>query len=287
MAVAIHGIQTGLTQIKTAQRVRKPGGLVRILTDTNWTGWLPIYAWVIEHPEGLIVVDTGETSLTAAAGYFPDWHPYYRGSVRMRVKPEDEIGPQMAQMGIRAKDVKIVVLTHLHTDHAGGLSHFASRQILVSEGEYRMASGVMGKLRGYLPHRWPEWFAPAPIAFGPAALGPFDRAYPVTRAADVLVVPTPGHTSAHVSVVVESEDILFFLAGDTSYSQKLLLRRLADGVSPSAAVTLKTIDTILTLAGTRPLVYMPSHDPESVTRMQERSPLINEMALEAVAGRSS
>jgi len=286
MTVAIHGIQTGLTQIKTAQRVRKPGGLVRILTDTNWTGWLPIYAWVIEHPEGLIVVDTGETSRTALAGYFPAWHPYYRGSVQMRVKPEDEIGPQLAQMGIRAKDVKTVVLTHLHTDHAGGLSHFASSEILTSEAEYRMATGVMGKLRGYLPHRWPEWFAPTPIAFGLTAFGPFDRTYSVTRTGDVLVVPTPGHTAAHVSVVVESEDILYFLAGDTSYSQKLLKTRTADGVSPSAAVTLNTIDNIVDLARTRPLVYMPSHDPDSLARMQHRSTLIGEAALEPVAGRS-
>jgi glyoxylase-like metal-dependent hydrolase (beta-lactamase superfamily II) len=35
------------------------GGL-SIVTDRNWTPWLPTYAWVIEHPEGVIIVDTGQ-----------------------------------------------------------------------------------------------------------------------------------------------------------------------------------------------------------------------------------
>jgi glyoxylase-like metal-dependent hydrolase (beta-lactamase superfamily II) len=33
-----------------------------MLFDKDWTEWPPIYVWVIEHEEGLIVVDTGETS---------------------------------------------------------------------------------------------------------------------------------------------------------------------------------------------------------------------------------
>ena len=75
MEVNIHAIQTGTVQIKTAQRIRKSGGLVRVLTDSRWTTWLPIYTWVIDHPEGFIVVDTGETSKSSDPNYFPRWHP--------------------------------------------------------------------------------------------------------------------------------------------------------------------------------------------------------------------
>lgn len=46
--------------------------------DRRWTDPLPIYAWLIEHPEGLIVVDTGETAEVNDPGYFPRWHPYFR-----------------------------------------------------------------------------------------------------------------------------------------------------------------------------------------------------------------
>ncbi len=274
MTVKIHAIRIGSVQVKTAQQVRKPGGLIRVLTDSRWTEWLPIFAWVIDHPEGVIVVDTGETAKTSDPAYFPKWHPYYRGSVRMNVKPEEEIGAQLGSMGIRKKDIKTLVLTHFHTDHAGGLYHFPDSKILVSGDDLQLAQGFWGKLRGYLPHRWPEWFDPKPIDFEHEKCGPFEQMYKVTNAGDVIIVPTPGHTPGHISVMVKSEDVTYFLAGDTSYTESLLLDRTVDGVSPNAAVTLATMERILGFANSHPLIYLPSHDPDSVARLKESRPLI-------------
>lgn len=267
--IDIHAIQTGAVAIKTAHRVRKPGGLVRVFTDPMWTEWLPIYAWVIDHPEGIIVVDTGETSKSSNPDYYPRWHPYYRGSLRMDVRPEDEIGPQLESIGVTRKDVRTLVLTHFHTDHAGGLHHFPGTEILVSGTDHRLASGLAGRMRGYLPNRWPEWFSPKPVAFEPEGFGPFEQSCKVTRAGDVMIVPTPGHTPGHVSVLVDTQDVTFFLAGDTSYSEGLLIERKADGVSPRASVAIDTMRRILGLADSRPLVYLPTHDPESVDRLAE------------------
>jgi N-acyl homoserine lactone hydrolase len=271
--VNIHAIQTGTVGIKTAERIRKPGGLIRVFTDSRWTGWLPIYTWVIDHPEGIIVVDTGETSKSSDPNYYPHWHPFYRGSLRMHVRPEDEIGPQLGRMGITQKDIKTLVLTHFHTDHAGGLHHFPDTEILASGSDHRLASGFGGRLRGYLPNRWPEWFSPKPIALEPERFGPFEQSYKITQAGDVLIVPTPGHTPGHVSVVVNTEDVAFFLAGDTSYSQNLLIKRTADGVAPRASVAIDTLDRILGLADYRPLVYLPTHDPESIDRLTHKHTL--------------
>ena len=70
----IHAIQTGTVAIKTRQLSGRGRGALRpyiTLLDSTWTEPLPIYAWVIEHPEGLIVVDTGETARVAEPGYFP------------------------------------------------------------------------------------------------------------------------------------------------------------------------------------------------------------------------
>lgn len=273
MRVNIHAVQTGTVQIKTTQRIRKPGGLLRVLTDSQWTEWLPIYVWIIDHPEGIIVVDTGETSRSSDPSYFPRWHPYYRGSLRMNVRPEDEIGPQLRRLGIGQADIKALVLTHFHTDHAGGLHHFRGTETLVSGSDYRLARGFLGRLLGYLPNRWPQWFSPEPVAFGRESFGPFEQSYKVTQAGDVLIVPTPGHTPGHVSLVVNTGDVSFFLAGDTSYSQRLLLTRTPDGISPRASVTLDTMDRILELANSRPLVYLPTHDPESVERLAEKRTL--------------
>ena len=77
----IYAIQTGTVAIKTRQREGVGEGMMRpinTLLDSQWTDFLPIYVWVIEHPEGLIVVDTGETARTAEPGYFPRWHPFFR-----------------------------------------------------------------------------------------------------------------------------------------------------------------------------------------------------------------
>jgi N-acyl homoserine lactone hydrolase len=63
--IKVHAIQTGTVAVKTRQREgtgRGPMRSANTLIDRNWTDPLPIFAWLIEHPEGLIVVDTGETS---------------------------------------------------------------------------------------------------------------------------------------------------------------------------------------------------------------------------------
>ena len=112
--------------------------------DREWTEPLPIYAFAIEHPEGVIVVDTGESAGASEPGYFPRWHPVFRLAVREWVEPEQEIGPQLEQLGIRPNDVRRVVMTHLHTDHAGGLHHFPNTEILVTPAEIAYASGRHG-----------------------------------------------------------------------------------------------------------------------------------------------
>jgi N-acyl homoserine lactone hydrolase len=273
----IYPIQTGAVAIKSKQRIGQGRGLLRqinILLDNTWTDFLPIYAWVIEHSEGVIVVDTGETARTRQSGYFPRWHPYYRFAVKMNVLPEQEIGPQLSARGIKPQDVKQVILTHFHTDHAGGLAHFPSSEILVSGPDYKIAKTFAGKLlSGYLPQHWPTWFKPISIGFDATALGPFKNSYRVTDRGDVLIVQTPGHTAAHISVIVKDEDCYFLLAGDTTYTDQTLINRQVDGVSPHANVALHTINNILEFAKQRPTVYLPTHDPQSIERLEQRQTL--------------
>jgi glyoxylase-like metal-dependent hydrolase (beta-lactamase superfamily II) len=185
------------------------------------------------------------------------------------VHPDEELGPQLRAIGIGPRDVRQVVLTHLHTDHAGGLLHVTGSRVWVSRGELEYASGVSGRLRGYLPHRWPKWWQPEFIRFEPRSIAAFSQAMPLTQRGDVLILPTPGHTPHHVSVLVCGEPA-FLLAGDTSYNQSLLLAGKVDGVSPDPRVTRRTLDRILTLAEERALVYLPSHDPDSATRLRDR-----------------
>jgi N-acyl homoserine lactone hydrolase len=270
----IHAIRTGLVQVRRPQMASRgsgPARLAHMLFDEDWSEWLPIYAWVIEHDEGIIVVDTGETARVHERGYHPRWHPFYRRAVHFSVHPEEELGPQLRDLGIGARDVRHVVLTHLHTDHAGGVVHVTGSRVWVAREELARARGVTGRIGGYLPHRWPKWWQPEFVRFD-RPFGPFEEAMSLTRRGDVLIIPTPGHTPHHVSVVV-CGDPSYLLAGDTSYNQSLLVAGTVDGVSPDPRVTRRTYARILALARERPLVYLPSHDPESAIRLADRDVL--------------
>ncbi|HUK22920.1 MAG TPA: N-acyl homoserine lactonase family protein [Gemmatimonadales bacterium] len=267
----LHAIQTGSVRIKTAQVEGRGHGLRRrlaIFADHDWTDWLPTYVWVIEHAEGVIVVDTGQGTHLINSG--KSLHPYIRWETAFRIDRDEEIGPQLRSLGIGPHDVTRVVLTHLHMDHDGGLAHFPNSEILVASGELRTARGWVGRVRGYLPNRWPSWFSPAPLDLTTEPFGPFSASKRLTEEGDVVAVGTPGHTADHLSVLVHDGDTTFFLAGDTSYDERLMLSGKVDGVSGSEEIARATLAAIRQLAQDRPTVYLPTHDPQSLRRLAGR-----------------
>jgi N-acyl homoserine lactone hydrolase len=275
----IHAIQTGTVQIHQRQRTGEGRGtlrFVRTLLDDRWTEPLPIYAWAIEHPEGVIVVDTGETAKAGEPGYFPRWHPYFRVALRERVLPHEEIGPRLRSLGIPPQLVRWVVMTHLHTDHAGGLGHFSHTEILVSRAEHAAASGRRGRLRGYLPNRWPAGFEPRLVDLE-VGRDLDSRAIALTRSGDVRLVATPGHSRGHLSVLVDEGPRSILLAGDASYTQSHLVAGVLDGVASLGGglrAAAATLDRIRGYAASRPTVYLPSHDPDSGRRLAEREAVV-------------
>src|SRR3569623_3392017 len=224
-AMRVHLIETGTVRIKTAQiAARRPAplSLVDVFTDPNWSGWVPTYAAASETEEGGIVVDTGQaTYLLEETKHSP--HPFIRGNAAFRIEPEQEIGPQLKALGIGPRDVTKVILAHMHIDHDAGLMHFPNSQILAAAGEIANARGVMGMVRGYLPQRWPSWYAQAALVLDDGAYGPFRASKRLTRDGRVIAVATPGHTPNHVSVIIEDDDTAIFLAGDTSYTEAAML----------------------------------------------------------------
>jgi glyoxylase-like metal-dependent hydrolase (beta-lactamase superfamily II) len=271
--VKIHAIQTGTVAVTAAWREGIGHGRRRLLhaiTDRQWTEPLPIYAFAIEHPEGVIVVDTGEDARASDPGYFPRWHPGVR-AFREWVEPEQEIGPQLERLGIRPGDVRWVVMTHLHTDHAGGLHHFPDNEILVPRTELEFASGRRGRLRGYVANRhWPAWFSPTLVELGPEPYGPFPQSLRLTKAGDVVLVPLPGHTPGQIGVLIDQGDHTVFLAGDSSYTQELMLRGKADGVGADEAAERISHERIRAFAAENTTVYLVAHDAETGARLAER-----------------
>jgi N-acyl homoserine lactone hydrolase len=273
----IHPIQTGSVRIKTKQIVGEGKGygrLINMLTDPNWTEPLPIYAWLIEHPEGLILVDTGETVRATEPDYFPGWNPFFSQGVRIEMTAEQEIGPQLRALGFEPKDIDTIVLTHLHTDHAGGLHHFPDTRILVHPGELSMARGALGKVVGYLPHRWPIWFEPQTMELSSGPFEAFPASQRLTKAGDVVIVPTYGHTANHISVIAIDGDTSYLMAGDLTYRQDVLRNRQLDGVSRDVAIMLGTMDMVLEYAKSQPTVLLPAHDPQAVTCLESKQTLL-------------
>jgi N-acyl homoserine lactone hydrolase len=269
----IHAIQTGTVALTSAWREGVGHGRRRLLhaiADREWTEPLPIYAFAIEHREGVIVVDTGENARASQPGYFARWHPGLR-AFREWVEPEQEIGPQLQQLGIGRGDVRWVVLTHLHTDHAGGLVHFHDNEILVTRAELEYSSGLRGRLRGYVANkRWPAWFRPTVLELAPEPYGPFTHSLRLTEAGDVTLVSLPGHTPGQIGVLVDQGDHTIFLAGDSSYTQELMLRGKPDGVGADEEAERITHERIRAFAEATPTVYLVAHDPETGARLAER-----------------
>ncbi|MDQ3758953.1 MAG: N-acyl homoserine lactonase family protein [Actinomycetota bacterium] len=267
----IHAIQTGEVQIKSRHveaRFRpRPLRIADILADRTWSPRLPIRAFAIEHPDGVIVVDTGESSHANDPGYQPRWHPFVQTSERRWVEPHEEVGPQLRALGIEPGDVRCLVMTHMHGDHAGGLSHFEGVEILMSATEASMALARTGSLNGYLNSHYPDWLDPRTIELDRDPWESFEASHALTGDGAVRLVPTPGHTKGHLSVVVVQADHLVLLTGDATYSDDALRRGVLDGVAQDEKAHWRSTALLRELCGRHPTVVAPTHDPLTADRL--------------------
>ena len=270
----IHAFTTGTVRVtKSWQRGSGsyPARLVHTLTDQSFTEPLPIWCFLIEHPEGLILIDTGIPHNANAPVWFPPHMPLIQRAAPFDIKSVDnEIGAQLRARGFTPTDVRWVVLTHLHQDHDGGLAHFPNAEFIVSRKEWQAAQGLQGRLAGYFNFRWFAGFQPTLVDFSERD-EVFEGHHTLTQAGDVLLVPTHGHSAGHLSVIVYEHAHAILFGGDASYSQSLLLEDALDGVSRDAAAAHKTHRQILDFAASTPTVYLPSHEWAARERLEQRS----------------
>ena len=268
--VRLHLLSTGMGADKTRMRearFRDPFSTIDALLDRRFTEWLPIWVMVIEHPDGIFLIDTGECCDVTQPGYFkpagPIAHRFITTQFKFSVRREDEIDRQLATLGLSIRDIRAVILTHLHFDHTDGLSHFPSTPVFLNKEEWENPFGA-------LPQLLPSWFRPSLLTLD-HSFGPFEKA--CFLADDLVLVHTPGHTYGHCSVLFLADDCHILFAGDICYTQQQLLDNKFSARPASRSLTRQTYEAVRTYGRQHPLIFLPSHDGDSGFRLQSLIPL--------------
>ena len=267
--VKIHGLCTGTVAVKTTFRTKKGyGGLAKfnMLVDRQFTGYLPIWVWVIEHPDGLIVIDTGEvTAIKNIDRYLANENIYnrvlFRKLTKFNITQQEELDYQFDRINLKLDDVRLVALTHLHLDHTDGLRFFPKSEIIVGDFEYRHPSTNM-------PSTYPEWFNPNRVKYQNNQIDVFERAHLISK--DLYYVPTPGHTPGHSSIIFKTDEFDILFAGDASYNQEQVLRGELAGVNADYRKSRETYKSLLAYTAAHKTIYLPSHDGDASLRLKER-----------------
>jgi N-acyl homoserine lactone hydrolase len=195
----------------------------------------PCLGYLVDHPDGLLLVDTG-------MGSHPGVDAHYRPARR-------PLQAALAEAGVQLDDVRLVVNCHLHFDHCGGNPQLPGRPILTQRLELAAA-------------RTPDYTLPELIDAPGLRYELLDGEAEVLPG--VLVVPTPGHTDGHQSVVVRDGDGTVVIAGQshdsaTAYSADVLARHAArHGHPPPLPVPPAWIDRLHELDPAR-VVFAHDH----------------------------
>lgn len=102
--------------------------------ETSQDTWvdIPVYTVLFDHPNGLVLFDTA----CDPEGMTKNW-PEYNKKVSPYDAFESEMLPErLKQLGVAPEDIRYVVLSHLHTDHAGCLRLFKNAEVYVNETEF-------------------------------------------------------------------------------------------------------------------------------------------------------
>lgn len=164
----------------------------------------PVYAWIVIHPDGRILVDTGMSDT-----FSKDWkNNYYKEAMSYDPGPDGLFTQRLKQLDLAPKDFTDVIITHLHTDHAGNLPMFAASdaRIIVHEDELRGAvTEKGGMVRDDLVTLWG---VASPQGFTRRDFGCLLPKRATTVFGDqelyrgVWAVSTPGHTWGTLGVAV-------------------------------------------------------------------------------------
>jgi N-acyl homoserine lactone hydrolase len=228
--VALHPLLTGRMKGPTGWFLRSQGRLAArsafgIGVAKKDMLDLPVPAFLVEHPgAGLVLIDTGFHPSVAV-------HPRQNLGRLMSVAfkdvqmdPGQAVSAQLREKGMSPGDVRVVVMTHLHPDHASAIAEFPQATFIVSKPEWEAATGS-GPLSGYVRRQFDHGFDYRLLDFDGAdasSFSGFGRSFDLFGDGSVRTVFTPGHTLGHMSVVLRTKGHEVLVAGDAIYLRETL-----------------------------------------------------------------
>lgn len=260
--VRVHPLRTAdmLAPPHFLQRPAGPLWLLRGLgVHVPRSKWLtlPIPCFLVEHPgAGPFLVDAG---LHASVADDPADNLGRAAKLlySIEMRADDAAPAQVRARGIDPASIALVVMTHLHYDHASGATQFPGATFLVERREWDAARRG-GFRQGYHgPHLDPalDW-----------------RAIDVRHEADlfgdgsVRLLHTPGHTPGHLSLLLRLESgERLLLAADAAYARSTLAERKLPLFVDDEAAYLASLDRLVALGDDARYVVC-GHDPEGLER---------------------
>lgn len=182
----------------------------RVITGGDGSVMLPVPAWLIEHPDGLVLFDTGlHADLVHDHGRI--------GSTAKRFRPDfgehETLASRLTEHGIRPGDVDVVVLSHLHFDHVGGTAEIPDARLVVQADEWAAGHDAHNVEVGlYDPTNYDVGHDVQPV----------DGVHDLFGDGRVRCLPTPGHTVGHQSLIVELDSGPVVLTSDCCYFERFL-----------------------------------------------------------------
>jgi N-acyl homoserine lactone hydrolase len=186
---------------------------------------IPIQAFLVEHPgAGLVLIDTGLHPSVAVKPRENFGRVTLLAFRDLQMEPDQALPAQLRERGHEASDVKAVVMTHLHVDHASGISEFPQATFVVSRAEWEAATS-QGQTHGYVTRQFDHAFDYRLLEFDTgdvSSFAGFARSFDLFGDGSVRTVYTPGHTLGHMSVVLRTGRGEVLVAGDAMYLRRTL-----------------------------------------------------------------
>ena len=227
--VRLHPLLCGQATWPEAWPHREEGRLaklhsfgVRVPRD-EWVP-LPIVAFLVEHPSaGAMLIDTGLDPVAADDPKKTFGRILAATSTRTFSMARSQAVPaQLRTRGVNPDDVKHVVMTHLHYDHASGIAQFPKATFLLTQREWDAAHAAFRLFHGYVTRHFDHPFAYRFLDFESdraSSYATFGRSLDLFGDGSVRAVFTPGHTHGHTSIVLRTAGREVLVAGDAVYTR--------------------------------------------------------------------